>query len=62
MLIIGLVAIAMFEAILGTLRTYMFAHTTNRIDVGWRPTIPASDGTDRLFPGETRRRFGGPRA
>ena len=32
-LIIGLVAIAMFEAILGTLRTYLFAHTTNRIDV-----------------------------
>src|SRR5476651_2769208 len=23
----------MFEAILGTLRTYLFAHTTNRIDV-----------------------------
>src|SRR5256886_563764 len=32
-LIIGLVAIATFEAILGTLRTYLFAHTTNRIDV-----------------------------
>src|SRR5262249_12225023 len=32
-LIIGLLAIAMFEAILGTLRTYLFAHTTNRIDV-----------------------------
>ena len=32
-LIIGLVAIALFEAILGALRTYVFAHTTNRIDV-----------------------------
>src|SRR5262249_16890506 len=32
-LIIGLIAIAMFEAILGALRTYLFAHTTNRIDV-----------------------------
>jgi subfamily B ATP-binding cassette protein HlyB/CyaB len=32
-LIIGLVAIAIFEAILATLRTYLFAHTTNRIDV-----------------------------
>jgi ATP-binding cassette, subfamily B, bacterial HlyB/CyaB len=32
-LIIGLVAIAFFEAVLGGLRTYMFAHTTNRIDV-----------------------------
>jgi subfamily B ATP-binding cassette protein HlyB/CyaB len=32
-LVIGLVAISLFEAILGTLRTYVFAHTTNRIDV-----------------------------
>jgi subfamily B ATP-binding cassette protein HlyB/CyaB len=32
-LVIGLVGIALFEAILGTLRTYLFAHTTNRIDV-----------------------------
>lgn len=32
-LAVGLVAIALFEAILGYLRTYMFSHTTNRIDV-----------------------------
>ncbi len=32
-LAIGLLGISLFEAILGTLRTYMFAHTTNRIDV-----------------------------
>jgi subfamily B ATP-binding cassette protein HlyB/CyaB len=32
-LIIGLVAISVAESILGTLRTYLFAHTTNRIDV-----------------------------
>jgi subfamily B ATP-binding cassette protein HlyB/CyaB len=32
-LIIGLISIALFEAILGALRTYLFAHTTNRIDV-----------------------------
>ena len=32
-LIIGLIGIALFEAILGALRTYLFAHTTNRIDV-----------------------------
>jgi subfamily B ATP-binding cassette protein HlyB/CyaB len=32
-LIIGLISIAAFEAILGALRTYLFAHTTNRIDV-----------------------------
>jgi len=32
-LVIGLVAISLFEATLGTLRTYVFSHTTNRIDV-----------------------------
>ena len=32
-LMIGLVAIAVFETVLGILRTYLFAHTTNRIDV-----------------------------
>ena len=32
-LIFGLVAIGLFEAMLGALRTYLFAHTTNRIDV-----------------------------
>jgi subfamily B ATP-binding cassette protein HlyB/CyaB len=32
-LAVGLVAIAIFEAALGVLRTYLFTHTTNRIDV-----------------------------
>jgi subfamily B ATP-binding cassette protein HlyB/CyaB len=32
-LAIGLLAISLFEAIIGALRTYLFAHTTNRIDV-----------------------------
>lgn len=32
-LVIGLLAIAVFEALLGGLRTHVFAHTTNRIDV-----------------------------
>jgi len=32
-LVFGLVGIALFEAVLGALRTYVFAHTTNRIDV-----------------------------
>ena len=32
-LVLGLVTITIFEAVLGTLRTYLFAHTTNRIDV-----------------------------
>lgn len=32
-LAVGLIAIALFETILGILRTYLFSHTTNRIDV-----------------------------
>jgi ATP-binding cassette, subfamily B, bacterial HlyB/CyaB len=32
-LVVGLVAISIFETILGIMRTYIFAHTTNRIDV-----------------------------
>ena len=33
MLVMALIAISLFETILGILRTYLFAHTTNRIDV-----------------------------
>ncbi|GAB6041682.1 type I secretion system permease/ATPase [Endothiovibrio diazotrophicus] len=29
----GLIAIALFDAVLGGLRTYLFSHTTNRVDV-----------------------------
>jgi len=32
-LVVALIAISVFEAILGALRTYLFSHTTNRIDV-----------------------------
>ncbi|QOZ46243.1 type I secretion system permease/ATPase [Bradyrhizobium sp. CCBAU 53340] len=32
-LVAGLVALTLFETVLGTLRVYLFAHTTNRIDV-----------------------------
>jgi len=32
-LIAGLVGMALFESVLGTLRTYLFSHTANRIDV-----------------------------
>src|SRR5262245_20331311 len=31
---IGMIVLILFEAILGVLRTYLFSHTTNRIDVG----------------------------
>ena len=33
MLVIGLLAIAAFETVVAILRTYLFSHTTNRIDV-----------------------------
>lgn len=33
-LAIGMIALALFDAVLGGLRTYVFSHTTNRIDVG----------------------------
>jgi subfamily B ATP-binding cassette protein HlyB/CyaB len=32
-LVIGLITVSVFESIIGALRTYVFAHTTNRIDV-----------------------------
>ena len=32
-LVLGLVTVSIFEAVLGALRTYVFSHTTNRIDV-----------------------------
>jgi ABC-type bacteriocin/lantibiotic exporter with double-glycine peptidase domain len=32
-LVIGLVTVSLFESVLGALRTYVFSHTTNRIDV-----------------------------
>ncbi|MFO0777788.1 MAG: type I secretion system permease/ATPase [Nitrospira sp.] len=32
-LAVGMIALAIFEALLGGLRSYLFAHTTNRIDV-----------------------------
>jgi len=31
-LVLGMVTISVFEAIVGTLRTYLFTHTTNRTD------------------------------
>jgi len=33
-LAVGMIALALFDAVLGGLRTYLFSHTTNRIDVG----------------------------
>jgi subfamily B ATP-binding cassette protein HlyB/CyaB len=33
-LAIGMIALAVFEVLLGGLRTYLFSHTSNRIDVG----------------------------
>ncbi len=33
-LAIGMIALALFDAVLGGMRTYLFTHTSNRIDVG----------------------------
>jgi subfamily B ATP-binding cassette protein HlyB/CyaB len=33
-LAVGMITLALFDAVLGGLRTYLFSHTTNRIDVG----------------------------
>ena len=33
-LAVGMIALALFDALLGGLRTYLLSHTTNRIDVG----------------------------
>lgn len=33
-LAVGMITLAIFDALLGGLRTYLFSHTTNRIDVG----------------------------
>ena len=46
-LMVGLVAVSVFEAVLAGLRTYVFSHTTNRIDVElgarlFRDTSPRS--------------------
>lgn len=32
-IVVGLILVTIFEAILGALRTYLFSHTTNRVDV-----------------------------
>lgn len=32
-LVFGLVAVAVFETVMGALRTYLFSHTTNRVDL-----------------------------
>jgi subfamily B ATP-binding cassette protein HlyB/CyaB len=38
-LVIGLVVVSLFEVLLGGLRTYLFSHTTSRIDIGLNVTV-----------------------
>ena len=60
-LAIGMVTLAIFDATLGGLRTYLFSHTTNRIDVGLgRAIVPSclSPATG-LLRGAACRRYGG---
>ena len=62
-LVVGIVAISVFETIVNILRTYLFAHTTNRIDVELGARLFRHSGAaDRLFPGAAGRQFGRARA
>src|SRR5258707_15255172 len=54
-LVIGLAVIAIFEATLGTLRTYLFSHTTNRIDVELGARLYRHLGALPLMYFQTRR-------
>jgi hypothetical protein len=42
-LAIGLITVSIFETVLGAPRTYVFAHTTNRIDVELGAAVQAPD-------------------
>lgn len=57
----GLIVVSLFEVLLGGLRTYVFSHTTNRIDVqlGCAIIWPFIGVTVELFRCATGRRFGG---
>jgi subfamily B ATP-binding cassette protein HlyB/CyaB len=57
-LVIGLITVTIFETILTILRTYLFSHTTNRIDVELGARLFCHLTAARLFPGASRRRFG----
>ena len=62
-LIIGLVAIAVFETVLGILRTYFFfAYDEPHRRGAGRQAVPPSGVADRLFPGAAGRRLGCARA
>ena len=55
-LAIGMMAVGAFEAVLGGLRTYIFAHTSNRIDVSLGTQLFAHIvRLPGLFPGPPRR-------
>jgi ATP-binding cassette, subfamily B, bacterial HlyB/CyaB len=43
-LAIGMIALALFDTVLGGLRTYLFSHTTNRIDVGLGAVVSPHPG------------------
>lgn len=59
-LVIGLIAVSIFESLLSGLRTYVFSHTTNRIDIELGARLSAGVA-DRLFRGTAHRRFRRPR-
>ena len=48
-LMVGLAVIALFDVSLGGIRSYVFAHTTNRIDVELGALSPSVRAADRVF-------------
>ena len=63
-LVIGLVVVVVFESVLTALRTYVFSHTTSRIDVelGAKLFRHLLQSAARVLSGTARRRLGGARA
>ena len=60
-LVIGLVAISMFETVLGILRTYLFCahHQPHRRRTRCATVPPSAGVADGLLPGAAGRQFGG---
>lgn len=53
-LVIGLIAISLFEVVLGALRTYVFSHTTSRVDGEERQLTPGMSVTVEVKTGKRR--------
>ena len=49
-LVIGLITVSIFDSVLGALRTFVFSHTTNRIDVELGRGRAGPDGAAPVGP------------